>query len=361
MDSDAYAHLAHLHSQLARQLGDVRKERDFLRQRISALTGEIFPATSDMTVSAGAIMTPNILVPHFDLDDHQSSSSGSPPRKKSSRHHTQPKEIQHLMANDFIYGQVQFSYHAFSLLEQLFRILDTSGKGCITKEDFSSDSFQGMIVAMGAWAEMKSFFDADNSGSIDPAEFITGFWKWNLSQQINLPGVTINYASAIELLNRHANEKVVDLINLTFNNLASTVSPRRVNHSHSSKQQPPIACSMMFSMEIVNSLATLFSRLDDKKKGEITMDSFLAAQGNVTIYQGLGTWEELRAAFDTDKSGSINQKEFVLGFKKWLLSCQITLPQASITLQQFINHVSDSANVTLKQLVQVFHEKVGQK
>jgi hypothetical protein len=35
----------------------------------------------------------------------------------------------------------------------------------------------------------EQFFDEDNNNSIDPREFVTGFWKWTLTQELPITNV----------------------------------------------------------------------------------------------------------------------------------------------------------------------------
>ncbi len=97
--------------------------------------------------------------------------------------------------------------------------------------------------------------------------------------------------------------------------------------------------------------------LCDQKVGEITLESFLASSGR-SAHEQLGNWEEIRQYFDTDRSGTIDKKEFVAGFQKWLLTQPIEFPQPRMTLQAAIDFFNTQSGVILKNLITVFRSRV---
>eukprot|EP00301_Raphidiophrys_heterophryoidea_P024269 c7813_g1_i1.p1 GENE.c7813_g1_i1~~c7813_g1_i1.p1 ORF type:complete len:348 (+),score=102.94 c7813_g1_i1:42-1046(+) len=334
MSSSAYSELAQLHASVAKRLADVTEDRNFLRKRISALTGEVFPPSPPAT------------------DLVMMQPSGSPKRKRVAvlaRKVTYPE--------DFCYGSVRIAPEVFGDLEKLFQAMDTSNRGFISQEDFSGNNFQDLVRSMGTWGEIQNFFDEDRNGLIDPSEFIKGFWKWALPQQIAVGG-TMTFQAIIQQVEAHVNAKIRELVMIVRERVATMLKHRQGPISWATTRASPVIHGFVLPVDLINLMSSLFGYLDDKKVGEITMESFFAAPGMAGLEKKLGTWQELTQHFDTNHSGSIDQKEFVLGFLNLLRARPTTIAQGTHSIKDLISSVDSQAGALLTSLLSDFKQSI---
>lgn len=328
MDHKAYTQLASLHAQLCSQLQAVIEERDQLKRQ---LEGEEF------------------------------SSGNGRFFKRARKEMTSSSKQVH--SSDFIWHTFYFNDRVLAMLEELFTAMDTQNKGEITIDDFKRESWLQWASSLGEWDKVRAFFDTDGSNSIDPSEFSSGFARWALNRVINLSDTeTVTYAQAIQSLEEQINSFVAENIAAVASTVKNHLADREMSSSSSwvsTRQATSEVASMRFNSKVVRMMGNLFDHLDQDKRNEITLEGFVKAQRTSDIIHRLGTWEQIRSFFDKDGSNTIDSKEFVEGFKNWLLQQTISFPARSVTLSEIIQLIDMSANNTIDHLLQAFAAQIS--
>eukprot|EP00299_Pterocystis_sp_00344_P012806 c6200_g1_i2.p1 GENE.c6200_g1_i2~~c6200_g1_i2.p1 ORF type:complete len:190 (-),score=64.25 c6200_g1_i2:53-622(-) len=185
-------------------------------------------------------------------------------------------------------------------------------------------------------------------------EFVNGFWKWILAQPITLVGQQMTFTQAVSTLNQEINAWNIQLVK----HLAAQVHAQPPRIASISASIAPTVRPFVLKTESINRLMELFAALDDKKIGRITMESFVAIPARSGFDQKVINWKQFQSNFDIDGDQTIDKREFVLGFQKWLLQQPLTLPQANTHIRDVVELIDTESNRAVLMLVELFRTQI---
>ena len=96
-------------------------------------------------------------------------------------------------------------------IETLFQLLDTNGDGRITVEDFAAPDGDISREQRAKWELLRSEFDFDGNGMVDPTEFINGLKRTALNAPIDpacFAGVPANNRQCLAWLTASTNNSL---------------------------------------------------------------------------------------------------------------------------------------------------------
>jgi hypothetical protein len=202
------------------------------------------------------------------------------------------------------------------LIDTLWLILDKTGDGKISKEDFLPFAQFGATAApppFGAaaaapfgtakWQEMSEHFDTDDSGDITPVEFIDGFKKIAMGSALDLEGIKSmpeqTYLDVQAKLNKSVNRRLQNLVKEAHERFAQDAVPPTVIKSSDlwttngwiqvSKRS---ADQLLINTENKLQIEEIFNHLDQTKDGVLgvlTRDDFgPRTPGEVSLRESRG-------------------------------------------------------------------------
>lgn len=234
-----------------------------------------------------------------------------------------------------------------SLHEQLWIAMDVNGDGTIDAADFEASPFGDWFVGQALWKEFKTTFDHDHGGGVDPTEFFNGFINETRKKVITPTAYKVTFGAfqdqmAVQV-NAWARENVQALAGKIGEMLAGAKDrisrQQALNAGHSN-----VVFTGRFRQDVLVEMEGAFNHLhgQDTPASEfghsITAESFQAAGAT------MGSWAEVLKYFDDDNSGTIEATEFIEGFRRWIQDEQLQVPAGNMTVLQFMEHITKSAN-----------------
>eukprot|EP00618_Florenciella_parvula_P032070 CAMPEP_0119519900 /NCGR_PEP_ID=MMETSP1344-20130328/36058_1 /TAXON_ID=236787 /ORGANISM="Florenciella parvula, Strain CCMP2471" /LENGTH=367 /DNA_ID=CAMNT_0007557725 /DNA_START=36 /DNA_END=1139 /DNA_ORIENTATION=- len=342
-----YATLAALHASVTQELLSVKRERNDLRSRITQITGEVFPAdTAGMGGVGLAAEEPRRKARRMvgatggaAMDAERTVTPGLSSMGTEATQIRQLSRSGSLTEDDLTLFEIKFDDEVFQTLSNLFSAMDTQNQGYITAESFTTGQWGGMITgAFGEWEKIRLMFDRDNSNSIDAAEFVDGFALLALRETINIQP---NTYMTLEGFYRQMESMIKETMHKQIMSCAAEVTTALGARSSFVRGQSYILPNNLvyraqLKPEVCVRMGQTFKMIDKTGRGEIRLDDFTNAG------KTLGTWEDVRQQFDRDGNGVIDQKEFLEGFKGWLLASSLPLPSSG-TISDFLVSVHETA------------------
>ena len=107
-------------------------------------------------------------------------------------------------------------------IETLFQLLDTNGDGRITVEDFATPDGEITREQRAKWEMLRSEFDFDHNGMVDPTEFINGLKRTALNAPIDpacFAGVPANNRQCLAWLTASTNNSLQQAVKAMYETL----------------------------------------------------------------------------------------------------------------------------------------------
>lgn len=258
---------------------------------------------------------------------------------------------------------IKFSAKSTAGLIELWGVLDKDGDGDLTPNDFHL--MLGVERGNAFWAKLASFFDEDNSGSIDQDEFKEYFIKYALDEaahHLNPEEAREGPWNWICELQRAANQSI-EIAGLAIQQ--EITEQRRAMGQMDGTDEPAAAAasvegemeSVVPNSELAGLLTTeartycraMFNRLVAIGGGGTTIQSSMFALHD---QEGFGKWQMLQAHFDADGDGTVDYDEFESGLIEFVMQQQ--LPAGVWTMSP-----DTTFRIFMDTLQQEFSQRVG--
>jgi len=260
-------------------------------------------------------------------------------------------------------------------IQTLWLILDKTGDERISYEDFlalaGGHGETDQKRAIAKWQEMAKFFDTDHSGDVTPFEFIDGFKRKAMSEELDWEGIQSmpkkTYLDVQAQYNESVNRRLQNLVKKAHAFLAQDAAPPGTviklsplwnEHRSTRKISKDLTEQLLINTENQEKIENIFKHLDETKDGVLTKEDFRSTtEGKVSRYS---FWDQLRAELDENQDGHISDVEFVLGIKKVVLK-QPQLPPTSRPADhsQAMTMLNEALNRSLKKWLAEFAQKYG--
>jgi hypothetical protein len=344
---DLHADLAQKHSALARLYADVCAERDLLLSRVAALE-ETEAGVKRVRRAGGG-------------DDASDEAANSLDEDEDNVQALDDAMAVPVTSEDLVLFEVRFSEQVMQHLSRLFELLDTQKQGFITQASFTSGVGPEYFENLGTWEEIKLYFDADGNDAIDPEEFVSGYARIALSKAVQTPAdqamLLTEFAGFIQnLVEHYATEEIMAHAQKLSAHLGGRAGEHVTRQSSGITNPDSAVYRARFSDAVLQSMNGIWTALlaGSSEEESVTPESFRSAVG------GLGKWENILQMFDEDLSGTIEQKEFLNGFKNWLLQTPIPIPAGEGRLEEILRAVDEAANAHLLTKLSEFKASLSQ-
>jgi hypothetical protein len=240
------------------------------------------------------------------------------------------------------------------LISDLFGAMDTQKQGYITEESFTTGHYQDFFQSFGAWSTLKQYFDSNGNNVIEPQEFVNGFAFMAMNDVITV-GCQISileFEREMQAMIAAFAENKIYTCNAMVSNHLGTAS-LGLRRCPSSQMPSNLVYVASLPNDVVMEMSRIFTSLQGENTGGtrmITADSI--ARSGLDVNK----WQQLLTMFDEDASGTIDESEFLNGFKKWLLTQPINLPNGQGTMTEILDVVATTANMKVAQAIAEFKQ-----
>eukprot|EP00040_Diaphanoeca_grandis_P020376 m.108373 g.108373 ORF g.108373 m.108373 type:complete len:441 (+) comp27870_c0_seq1:20-1342(+) len=241
-------------------------------------------------------------------------------------------------------------------LQTLFNMMDANGSGHITEADFTNPNLStGLTGAVNTmWEQVRTHLDLDGDNEIFFDEFVRA-WAIIIGREV----VNVNTHSTFAEYLKKINDTVQSVSKTRILNTATQVigALKRNQVQKQSATTPQVTASPLVNKgylrkDISVLLAKTFKHLQKSNtENFITAESFQRAGANVS------DWLNVQKYFDADQSNTIDEAEFLDGFKRWIAHETILITAGSRTLAGLMHEVSDRASTLIRQKLLEFETR----
>jgi Ca2+-binding EF-hand superfamily protein len=189
-------------------------------------------------------------------------------------------------------------------IQTLWLILDKTGDERISYEDFlalaGGHGETDQKRAIAKWQEMAKFFDTDHSGDVTPFEFIDGFKRKAMSEELDWEGIQSmpkkTYLDVQAQYNESVNRRLQNLVKKAHAFLAQDAAPPGTviklsplwnEHRSTRKISKDLTEQLLINTENQEKIEKIFKHLDETKDGVLTKEDFRSTtEGKVSLRDG---------------------------------------------------------------------------